>query len=86
MCKNFVYMVIPVVKVLCVFDSKAPTMGLAWKVMHDRETHVHKFVEPPFALSTDLATEAMFTFQNRWWMMLTDLHWAGAMLNLVLHL
>jgi hypothetical protein len=28
-CKNFLYMVIPVVKVLRVFDGKAPAMGLA---------------------------------------------------------
>ena len=83
-CKNFLYMVIPVVKALRVFDSKAPTMGLAWKVMHDLETHVREFVQPPFALSADLAAEAMSTFRHRWWMMLTDLHWAGAMLNPIL--
>ena len=52
--------------------------------MHDLETHVREFVQPPFALSADLAAEAMSTFQYRWWMMLTDLHWARAMLNLVL--
>ena len=73
----------PVVKALHVFDGKAPTMELAWKVMHDLETHVCKFVQPPFALSADLAAEAMSTFRQRWWMM-TDLHWARAMLNLVL--
>ena len=28
-CENFLYMVIPVVKALCVFDGKAPAMGLA---------------------------------------------------------
>ena len=78
-------MVIPIIKTLCVFDGKAPAMGLAWKVMHDLESHVHKFVEPPFSLSTDLAAEAMFTFQNKWWMMLTDLYWIEAMLNPVLH-
>jgi hypothetical protein len=39
-CENFLYMVIPVVKVLCVFDGKAPAMGLAWRVMHDLQTHV----------------------------------------------
>ena len=33
--ENFLYMMIPIVKALCVFDGKAPTMGLAWKVMHD---------------------------------------------------
>ena len=83
-CENFFYMVIPMVKALRVFDGRALTMRLAWKVMHDLETHVCKFVEPPFALSDDLAAEAMSTFRNRWWMMLTDLHWAGAMLNPIL--
>jgi hypothetical protein len=34
-CENVLYMVIPVVKALRVFDGKAPAMGLAWKVMHD---------------------------------------------------
>ena len=83
-CENFLYMVIPVVKALCIFDGKAPAMGLAWKVMHDLETHVREFVQPPFALSADLVAEAMSTFRHRWWMMLTDLHWTGAMLNPVL--
>ena len=83
-CENFLYMVIPMVKALRVFDGKAPTMGLAWKVMHDLETHVREFVQPPFALSVDLAAEAMSSFRHRWWMMLIDLHWAGAMLNHVL--
>ena len=83
-CENFLYMVIPMVKALRVFDSKAPTMGLAWKVIHDLETHVCEFVQPPFALSVDLAIEAMSTFRHRWWMMLIDLHWVRAMLNLVL--
>ena len=27
----------------------------------------------------------MLTFQNRWRLMLTDLHWAGVMLNPLLH-
>ena len=83
-CKNFLYMVIPVVKAHRVFDGKALAMGLTWKVMHDLETHVCEFVEPPFALSVDLAVETMSTFQNRWWMMLTNLHWVGAMLNPIL--
>ena len=83
-CENFLYMVIPVVKAFHVFDGKALAMGLAWKVMHDLGTHVREFVQHPFALSTNLAAEAMSTFRHRW-MMLTDLHWAGAMLNPVLH-
>ena len=77
-------MVILVVKALRVFDDKTLAMGLAWKVMHDLETHVREFVQPPFSLSADLAVEAMSIFRQRWWMMLTDLHWIGAMLNPVL--
>ena len=77
-------MVIPVVKALRVFDGKALPIGLAWKVMHDLETHVRKFVQPPFALNADLAVEAMSTFQNRRWMMLIDLHWVEATLNPIL--
>ena len=41
-CENFLYMVISMVKILCVFDGKALAMGLAWKVMHDLETHVRE--------------------------------------------
>jgi hypothetical protein len=42
-CKFFLYMVIPVVKALRVFDGKAPAMGLAWRVMHDLQTHIRGF-------------------------------------------
>jgi hypothetical protein len=83
-CKNSLYMVIPVVKALRVFDGKLPAMGLAWKVMHDLQTHIRGFSKPPFRLSPELAANAMVTFQNRWRLMLNDLHWAGAMLNPVL--
>jgi hypothetical protein len=80
-CENFLYMVIPVVKALRVFDGRAPAMGLAWKVMHDLQTHIRGFSRPPFRLSPELAANAMVTFENRWRLMLNDLHWAGAMLN-----
>ena len=73
-CKNFLYMVIPVVKALRVFDGNAPAMGLAWKVMHDLQTHVRGFSRPPFRLSVELAANVMLTFQNKWRLMLTDLH------------
>jgi hypothetical protein len=46
-CEIFLYMVIPVVKALRIFDGKAPTMGLAWKVMHDLQTHIQSFTQPP---------------------------------------
>jgi hypothetical protein len=66
---------------LRVFDGKAPAMGMAWRVMHDIQTHIRGFSKPPFRLSLELAANAMLTFQYRWRLMLNDLHWAGAMLN-----
>jgi hypothetical protein len=51
----FLYMEIPVVKALRVFDGKAPSMGLAWKIMHDLQTHIQSFTQPPFHLELDLA-------------------------------
>ncbi len=79
--ENFLYMVVPVVKALRIFDGTAPAMGLAWKVMYDLEDHVRRFIQPPFGLSPDLASIAMIAFKARWNLMITDLHWAGAMLN-----
>jgi hypothetical protein len=46
----FLYMVIPIVKALRVFDGKAPAMGLTWKVMHDLQTHIQSFTQPIFHL------------------------------------
>ena len=80
-CKTFLYMVILVVKARSVFDGNVPAMGLAWRIMHDLQTHVCGFSRPPFCLSAELAANAMLTFQNKWRLMLTDLHWARAMLN-----
>ena len=65
MSENFLYMMIPVIKALCVFDGKALAMGLAWKVMHDLETHFREFVQPSFALSANLVAEAMSIFRHR---------------------
>jgi hypothetical protein len=61
-CKNFLYMVIPVVKALRVFDGKALAMGLTWRVLHDLQTHICGFSKPPFHLSLELAANAMLTF------------------------
>jgi hypothetical protein len=75
------YMVIPIMKALRVFDGKAPSMGLAWKVMHDLQTHTQSFTQPPFHLELNLAEQALKNFRDRRRLMKTDLHWAGAMLN-----
>ena len=54
-CKNFLYMVIPVVKALRLFDGKAPATGMAWRVMYDLKIHVQGFAEPFFRLGLELA-------------------------------
>ena len=75
---------IPVVKALRVFDGKAHAMGMAWRVMHDLQTHFCGFSKPSFCLSLELVANAILTFQNRWRLMLNDFHWAGMMLNSLL--
>ena len=54
-CEIFSYMVIPVIKALCVFDGKAPAIGMAWRVMYNLKTYVQGFVEHPFRLGLELA-------------------------------
>ena len=54
-CENFLYMVIPVVKVLRVFDGKALAIGMVWRVMYDLKTHVQGFVQHSFHLGLKLA-------------------------------
>ena len=53
-CKNFLYMVIPVVKALRLFDGKAPAIGMAWRVMYDLKIHVQGFAEGLSALASSL--------------------------------
>ena len=84
MCENFLYMVIPIIKALPLFDGKAPATGMAWRVMYDLKIHVQGFAQPPFRLGPELARRALLSLENRWALMMTDLHWAGGMLNLTL--
>ena len=63
-CKNFLYMVIPVVKALHLFDEKAPATGMAWRVMYDLKIHVPRFAEQPFRLGLELAQPALLSFEN----------------------
>ena len=64
-CENFLYMVIPVVKALCLFDGKAPATGMAWRVMYDLKIHVQGFAELPFHLGLELARRSLLSFENR---------------------
>ena len=80
-CKNFLYIVIPVVKALNLFDGKTPAIGMAWRIMYDLKTRVQGFAEHPFRFGLELAQRALLSFENRWALMMTDLHWTGGMLN-----
>jgi hypothetical protein len=80
-CENFIYMVVPILKVLRVFDGKAPAMGLAWRMMYDLQKHVENFSKAPMRMDVNMAEQCLKDFKARWEMMKTDLHWAGAMLN-----
>ena len=53
--------------------------------MYDLKIHMQRFAEHPFRLGLELAQQALLSFENRWALMMTDLHWAGGMLNLTLH-
>ena len=53
-CKNFLYMVIPVVIALCLFDGKALATGMAWRVIYNLKIHVQGFAEQPFRLGLEL--------------------------------
>ena len=49
--------------------------------MYDLKTHVQGFAELTFRLSLELAQRALLSFENRWVLMMIDLHWTGGMLN-----
>ena len=68
-------------KALRVFDGKELAMGKAWLTMNNLRKHIFRLRYPPFSLTPAIAEEIEENFMKRWDMMLTDLHYAGAMLN-----
>ena len=83
-CRNYTYMVEDVMKALRVFDGKELAVGKAWLTMNNLRKHIFRLPYPPFSLTPAIAEEIEKNFMKRWDMMLTDLHYAGAMLNLYL--
>ena len=72
-------------KALRVFDGKEPAMGKAWLTMNNlRFKYIFRLRYAPFSLTPAIAEEIEENFMKRWDIMLTDLHYAGAMLNLYL--
>jgi hypothetical protein len=80
-CQNYVHMVEDVLNALRVFDGREAAMGRVWLTMKNLKIHIFNLRNPPFNLPTRIATTLEENFIKRWDMMLTDLHYAGALLN-----
>jgi hypothetical protein len=79
-------MVEDVLKALRVFDGREPAMRRAWLTMNNLKKHIFNLRNPPFNLLARIATTLEEKFTKRWDMivrdmMVTDLHYAGALLN-----
>jgi hypothetical protein len=74
-------MVKPVIKALRVFDGCTSAMAKAWLEMNNLKRHVFSLREPDFNFPAPMAARLEVQFMHRWDMMLTDLHYAGALLN-----
>ena len=70
-----------VIKTLRVFDGRAPTIAKAWLEMNNLKRHIFSLREPDFNLPTLMAARLEVQFMHRWDMMITYLHYAGALLN-----
>jgi hypothetical protein len=66
------------------FDGKDPCMGKILHIFWNLELQVVSFRDEPFRLDHDMAAAMEDAFYNRWTMFKTDLHSAGALLNLYL--
>jgi hypothetical protein len=60
---------------------KDPCMGKILHIFRNLEKHVVSFRDEPFRLDHDMAAAMEDAFYNRWTMVKTDLHSAGALLN-----
>ena len=80
-CTKFVKVAEPVLIALREFDGKNPAMPKAWVVMSTLNKHVYSLREDPYGLSHEIATAYERAFEKQWEMMLTDLHYAAALLN-----
>ena len=80
-CQKYIYVIEDGMKALLVFDGKELAMGKAWLTMNNLRNHIFRIQYPLFLLTAAIAKEIEENFMKRWNMMLTDLHYAGAMLN-----
>jgi hypothetical protein len=80
-CQNYVHMVEDVLKALRVFDGQKAAMERAWLMMNNLKKYIFNLRNPPFNLPGRIALTLEENFTKRWGMMVTDLHYAGALLN-----
>ena len=71
----------PVLIALREFDGKIPAMPRAWVIMSTLKVHVYSLREEPYMLPHETARKYEHAFDRRWEMMLTNLHYAAALLN-----
>ena len=82
--ENFEHMVKPVIKTLRVFDGHTHAMAKAWLEMNNLKRYVFSLQEPDFNLLAPMAARLEVQFMHRWDMMITNLYYAGVLLNLFL--
>ena len=75
------HLVEPVIVTLRTFDGQIPAMGRTWLAMNNLRKHVFSLRDAPFLLDSIIAIHFEEQFKQRWKMMLTDLHYAAALLN-----
>ncbi len=80
-CVNFIHMVELVLMSLKAFDRKQPCMGRVWLIMKTLEWHVLSLRDPWFKLPSNLVNLIENWFYQRWKMLMTNLHYAMALLN-----
>jgi hypothetical protein len=80
-CTNFREVVAPVMWVMWDFDGKDPCMGKILHSFHNLEKHIISLRGELFRLDHDMTDLMEDAFYNRWTMVKTDLHYAGALLN-----
>jgi hypothetical protein len=59
-------------------------MERAWLMMNNLKKHIFNLQNPPFNFPARIAVTLEENFTKTWDMMLMDLHYAGALLNLYL--
>jgi hypothetical protein len=80
-CQKYVHIVEDVLKALRVFDRREAAMERAWLTMNNLKEHIFNLRNLPFNLPAHIAVTLEENFTKRWVIMVTDLYYAGALLN-----